>query len=61
MSNTILTIHLLGNQINKILTAISPHVKLMFKNIYIVEKYYNICVAFFGHLLTKYFNVKFNT
>ncbi len=57
----ILTIQQPEYQINKTLTSITSDVKLILKNTNIVEKYCNICVAFYGHLLTKIFNVKLNT
>jgi len=57
----ILTIQRSEHQINKILTSLFFGVKLMLKKTGIVEKYCNICVAFYGHLLTKIFNVKLNT
>ncbi len=57
----ILTTHQSECQINKTLTSFFVDVKLMPKKNSIVEKYYNICVAFNGHLLTKIFNVKLNT
>ncbi len=57
----ILTTYLIVYQINKTLTFKIMDVKLILKYTTVVENYYNICVALFGHLLTKYFNVKLNT
>jgi len=57
----ILTTHRPEYQINIRLTTKFFNVKLKPKYTNIVEKIYNICVASYGHLLTKIFNVKLNT